>query len=278
MKIYDCFPFFNELDLLEIRLNELYDVVDYFVIIEGECTHQNNSKPLYYEENKERFVKFSDKIIHMVLDKENFNESSSHNEDISYNAFMSALEAIDANDEDIVIIDCADEIPKAEVVMDLANNYKHPVYFEVDNFCYYLNTRFEEGGRYWWTGPLISVGHLKQFNGQVKRCLEWGRNPQNAIPSSQATNIPLPHGWHFTFMGNKKDLYMKAHSYIHTEWNHLTEDDFQAAIDNLEDPFRRTVGSSHKFAEMYSIDKLPLYIQNNLEKFEYLLKKIKVQS
>jgi beta-1,4-mannosyl-glycoprotein beta-1,4-N-acetylglucosaminyltransferase len=48
MKIYDCFPFFNELDILEIRLNELYDVVDYFVLVESRCSFSNNPKLLFY--------------------------------------------------------------------------------------------------------------------------------------------------------------------------------------------------------------------------------------
>lgn len=272
MKIYDCFPFFNELDLLEIRLNELYDTVDYFVIVEGEKTHQNNPKPLYYLENKDRFAKFHDKIVHVVVDAAAFTESSSHNEDISYNAIMHGLEQTNASDDDIVIIDCADEIIKPEVITELANTYTRPVFIEVHNFCYYLNTQFAEGDVCWWAGPLISVEHLKQFNGHVKRCLEWGRSRINPA-SSEVTQIPLPHGWHFTFMGSAKDVRNKATSYIHTEWNHMSEEDFQHSIDNLLDPFQRTVGSSHKFMGLYPIEKLPAYVQNNLDRFEHLIKK-----
>ena len=62
-KIYDCFNFFNELDILELRLNILYDYVDYFVIVESSVTHSGQPKPFYLEENKERFAKFWDKII-----------------------------------------------------------------------------------------------------------------------------------------------------------------------------------------------------------------------
>ena len=63
-KIYDCFNFFNELDILEIRLNVLYEHVDYFVIVESSITHSGEEKPFYFEENKERYSKFLDKIIH----------------------------------------------------------------------------------------------------------------------------------------------------------------------------------------------------------------------
>src|SRR4051812_5983866 len=66
--IYDCFTFFNELDLLEIRLNELDPVVDKFVLVEATKTHQGKEKPLYFTMNKSRYEKFLPKIIHVVVD------------------------------------------------------------------------------------------------------------------------------------------------------------------------------------------------------------------
>ena len=66
MKVFDSFIFFNELDLLELRLNILNDVVDYFVLTESPFTVSGNEKPLYYQENKDRFGKFNDKIIHNI--------------------------------------------------------------------------------------------------------------------------------------------------------------------------------------------------------------------
>ena len=67
--------FYNELDLLEIRLNILDSVVDKFVIVEATETFMGQPKPLYYEENKERFVKWKDKIVHYVVDDYPFDES-----------------------------------------------------------------------------------------------------------------------------------------------------------------------------------------------------------
>lgn len=66
--VYDCFQFFNELDILKIRLNVMNDVVDKFVISEATETFSGLKKPLYYEENKEMFKEFEDKIIHVVVD------------------------------------------------------------------------------------------------------------------------------------------------------------------------------------------------------------------
>ena len=66
--IYDCFTFFNELELLELRLNELAGVVDKFVLVEATQTHTNKPKPLHYHENRARFSAFHDKIIHVIVD------------------------------------------------------------------------------------------------------------------------------------------------------------------------------------------------------------------
>ncbi|GAF78351.1 unnamed protein product, partial [marine sediment metagenome] len=63
MKIYDCFNFFNELDILELRLNILHEHVDYFVAVESSVTHSGQPKPFFLEENMDRFSKFSDKLI-----------------------------------------------------------------------------------------------------------------------------------------------------------------------------------------------------------------------
>ena len=66
-KIYDCFCFFNELELLEVRFNELWDSVDYFVLVESSQTHQGQEKPLIFWENRHRFEKYWDKVIYVDL-------------------------------------------------------------------------------------------------------------------------------------------------------------------------------------------------------------------
>ncbi len=67
-KIYDCFAFFNELDILRIRIEELKDVVDKFILVEATKTHSGNPKPLYYQEFIHEFAEYQDKIIHYVVD------------------------------------------------------------------------------------------------------------------------------------------------------------------------------------------------------------------
>ena len=66
--VYDCFQFFNELDILQMRMNVMNDIVDKFVISESTVTFSGDPKKLYYAENKKRFAQFEDKIIHNVVD------------------------------------------------------------------------------------------------------------------------------------------------------------------------------------------------------------------
>jgi len=68
MKIYDCFTFYNELDLLDLRLAELYNHVDHFVIVEATTTFQNNTNPLFLKDNWSRYSQYHDKIVHVVVD------------------------------------------------------------------------------------------------------------------------------------------------------------------------------------------------------------------
>ena len=67
-RVVDCFIFYNELDMLEYRLSIMYPHVDAFVLVESTRTFIGNLKPLYYQENLERFAKYANKIIHVVVD------------------------------------------------------------------------------------------------------------------------------------------------------------------------------------------------------------------
>jgi beta-1,4-mannosyl-glycoprotein beta-1,4-N-acetylglucosaminyltransferase len=137
--IYDCFTFFNELELLEIRLNTLYDYVDKFVIVEATKSHTNQPKELFFENNKEKFKQFSDKIIHIIVDEfppiiqEWFAQDIYENnekkgnwglENFQRNQIMKGL--IDANDEDVIIITDLDEIPVPERIAEYKEILERP--------------------------------------------------------------------------------------------------------------------------------------------------------
>src|SRR5260221_14787175 len=106
--IYDVFNFFNELELLEIRLNELDDFADRFVLVESTSTFQNNPKELIYEKNKEQFKKWHDRINHVVIEDSPNTDDSWAVETFQFNAASRGMP--DLKPDDIIMWCCADEI------------------------------------------------------------------------------------------------------------------------------------------------------------------------
>lgn len=106
--IYDTFMFFNELELLELRLNELNGVVDKFVLVEATRTFTNKPKPLYYAENKQRFSQFNDKIIHIIVDDSPDSDNPWVLDRYQKNCVGRGLR--NAAPDDIVVFSDADEI------------------------------------------------------------------------------------------------------------------------------------------------------------------------
>jgi len=134
--IYDCFTFFNELDLLELRLHILNDVVDKFVLVEATKTHSNIEKELYYQNNKKRFKKYSDKIIHIVVDKFPEYIDSWTFEKYQRDCIISGLKRCEPND--VIIISDADEIPNPEKIKKYAQTPGIKT-FKQKMFYYFLN-------------------------------------------------------------------------------------------------------------------------------------------
>ena len=66
--IVDAFIFYNELKMLEYRLNILYEKIDYFILVESTKTHKGSPKKLYFNDNKDNFHNYLDKIIHIIVD------------------------------------------------------------------------------------------------------------------------------------------------------------------------------------------------------------------
>ena len=140
-KVYDCFTFFNEMELLEIRLNELYDEVDHFVIVENPLTFSGNEKELYFEKNKERFKKFEDKIIHVVGPKRP-EEGVWAREEAQRNDILLGLK--DAKEDDIIIVSDLDEIVKKEKIKEIKKiiaEKKDPVELRMVLYRYFLNRK-----------------------------------------------------------------------------------------------------------------------------------------
>ena len=172
MKIYDCFTFYNELDLLDVRLAELYNHVDYFVIVEANTTFTNRSKPFYFNENKERYSKYFDKIIHVKVEDMPNNVDPWANEEFQRNQIMRGL--TDATETDIIMVSDVDEIPRASAVDYVRTSDQVIFAFRVPIYNFKFNYMKLNPDRYniW----IMATRHnaLLQLSPNILRTLRFG--------------------------------------------------------------------------------------------------------
>lgn len=215
MKIYDCFTFYNELDLLDIRFAELYDHVDFFVLVEATTTFQNNSKPLFFEENKSRYEKYLNKVIHVIATLPQ-DHNPWINETAQRNAIMQAL--TEAEPDDLILISDVDEIIRASVIDYIKQD-------PVDYYLFrmpYFNLKFnyllvDEPESYfiWATGCrrklLVSPEDLRSLR---KQSMDFGYNKR-----TEQFEVIEHSGWHFTYLGSKDFIKNKIANFSHMELN-----------------------------------------------------------
>src|SRR4051812_8686559 len=183
--VYDIFPFFNELDVLDIRLHELDGVVDRFVLAEADKTHQNHPKPFYFEQNKQRFEKFADKIIHVKVTDMPDGPDAWVRENHQRNALRRGLAECKA--DDVIILSDADEIPRAAQVAELRDAPGIKV-FAQKFYYYYLNCL--DVTETWLGSRMLFFRDLGEP--QSKRLA-----PGTVVNDG---------GWHFSFLGGTEQV------------------------------------------------------------------------
>lgn len=266
MKIYDCFTFFNELDLLEVRLNELNNYVDYFVLVEAEESFTGNQKPLHFENNKERFKEFLDKIIHVKVEKRP-GLGDWPRQHFQRNCITRGLK--DADPEDIIIISDIDEIPRGSVIPGNLPVGDEIVAFMVRYYGYFLNRRiFRTNPKYpgldrdFMSGPrLVRKSSLKE--------------PEKirSFPGNRCKKVEDA-GWHFSWMGNMEVIELKAASVSGPTDVKDPNKDGQAWLNKIE-RFRKGEGLFGVIPwNGFTVKKVPIdhtfpeYIVDNTSKFQ----------
>jgi len=177
-KIIDSILFFNELDLLELRLEELYDHVDIFLIVESDKTFTGKPKPLFYKNNSNRFSKWSDKIHHYVVDDMPISVSDTeltnftiiesqktiefYREAHQRNSIGRALKELNITFDDIVIVSDVDEFPNTNIFKNLNANLPYgPVVFKQKWLVW--NIRLEKM-HYWMGSTAFYYSHFLSNN------------------------------------------------------------------------------------------------------------------
>ena len=249
--IYDCFSFFNELDLLELRLKTLSGVVDRFVISESRYSHSGKKKCLLFKENQSRFTPFLDKIIYIVSpDPEDPDRAASdvayrwELENIQRNATIQHIRNI-ITDADILIVSDLDEIPSPAAIRLAIKKHK-PVRLLQKLYYYYLNYRCCTTP-YWQRGTVVlPVGCFKDE--QTYTNIEHGIAlvpSVNIGPTATKVrflqNIPkIKHGgWHFSYMGGVQYILTKLRSIADGLHDKTDESYVRHCIETGNDPYDR---------------------------------------
>ncbi len=222
-RIYDCFCYFNEDMILELRLETLWDHVDYFVICEAAYTQSGKPKPMNF--SMERFARFRGKIRYLWLDQ--FPPGPVDfwkNENYQRNHLVNGLE--DARPEDLIMISDLDEIPRPETI----ENYD-PQYLRGDfkqRYCsYYLNNMSvgDSEADYWYGSKITTYHYFKSFFRSIASSVRIYKS-SGLLRSIKRTwfrkfnvQVIADGGWHFTWMLKTEGIINKLESIAHQEYN-----------------------------------------------------------
>tara|TARA_B100001750_G_scaffold49083_1_gene37133 strand:+ start:501 stop:1397 length:897 start_codon:yes stop_codon:yes gene_type:complete len=292
MKIFDCFMYFDEDLVLELRLNYLSKFVDQFVIVESKFNHKGEERKLKF--NLKNFRKFEEKIIYINLDQnpkgiEKVNESDteiekSHKyifnsikrENYQRNQILNGIN--NADEEDWILISDVDEIPNLKNV-DLKKIKNKFIFFKQDMMYYKFNLKYEN---FIWTGSrackkkdLISPQWLRNI--KTKKYPWWRLD--SYFSKLKYTDIKFIEkgGWHFSYIKTPDLIEKKLKSYLHHreyDLNPVGIDGIKKMIENKKAIYNlkqdqrslNKIGSGEKLSKI-DLTNLPEYISSNKERF-----------
>ncbi len=291
MNIYDCFMYFDEDLLLDLRLNSLDKFVKKFVITEATYTHNGNKKKLNFDINK--FKKFKDKIIYLIVDEHPKNIINlSENDTKAQRGEKLILNGMardyfqrenlsrgikESDDNDLILISDLDEIPNLSEI-DQSKVRDNIVIFEQKMFYYKLNLFYED---YTWLGTkavkkknFISPQWLRNIKG--KKYSKWRIDVLFSKLKYSNLYFVKNGGWHFTCLRTAEELEKKllnfAHHYEYEE-SGLNIEDLKKLIDEKRVMYDHNIDqrgykwSGKSILKNFEIKYLPEYIKENLNKY-----------
>jgi len=266
MKTYDCFMFFNELDLLEIRLQEMWDVTDTFVIAEANMGHSGKPKDYILLDNWERFKPYADKINRIQVD--NFPETATTGMDRDrFQRGSLARGLTEIQPKDLIVISDLDEVPRAELIAMIKEDEESwdRYILSIPMFQYKLNyMKYFEVGK----NPNIMVVRGRAYeNPQQEReyTFPWTPKPDNLVMVDHG-------GWHWSYFGDDQHAITKIQNFAHTE----TDTPDMIARHNIEWMIQNKYGhhgvNYHERFDIVRVDDyFPKCITENLDKWQHMI-------
>lgn len=261
--IIDCFTYFNEKELLELRINLLYEHVDRFIISEGDHTHAGNPKEFTLLETLHKLDLpdgWASKIFYVPVSLPNYFEEP--------NAWVRERMQRDAaihyiSDNDIAIISDCDEIINPDFIKyycDIASrNPNNILRIPMAFLCSKANLRVYDiyDNPMDWKAPFVVLPeHFKKYTlSQIRESYALGKNNLEFKDIFAVDDgIIKDAGWHFTWMGNKDRAEIKLKSFAH--WDEVKLKDNYIAQENMPDLLDR---QDHILKD-YPISNLPRQI------------------
>ena len=292
MKIFDCFMYFDEEIVLDVRLNTLSKYIDYFVIVESKFTHKGDRRELKF--NIKKFEKFKDKIIYLVHDQQPHNVeivntddnegeksrkyilNAAYRENDQRNYIDRGL--INADKNDIILISDVDEIPNLSEINFNKMNEKM-IFFKQDMFFYKFNLRVPN---LIWTGTkackknnLISPQWLRSVKNhkysKIRIDTFFSKKKYNSVRFIDNG------GWHFSNIKTAKEIEHKLRSFLHHrefDVDPLSIKQIDKLIKNKQAIHDLTVDKTvnqtgnGSILEKFELTKLPAYIQKNINNYK----------
>jgi len=259
--IYDCFSYLDEDLLLNLRLNILDKYVDYFVIIEGNKTWQNNPKELKFDINK--YEKFKHKIIYIKVTDLPDGEDPYLRENYQRNSILKGL--INSKEDDLIIISDLDEIPEPNSLKYFKKEMRYAS-FKQRHFYYKFNLQ-SKINPYWLGSRICIKKYLK--SPQWLRDLKFKKRPFWRFDKLRLNNIIDNGGWHFCNLKNPESLLYKYQNLCETddpihfkekiEEKYLKLDEIKERIDKGKD----IIGRNDQFLKVELDNSFPEFLLNN---------------
>ncbi|MDR0221085.1 MAG: glycosyl transferase GT17 family protein [Lachnospiraceae bacterium] len=276
--VYDVFPFFNELDILKLRLGVMDPYVDRFVIEEAAHTFSGLEKELVFDKNREMFAEYLPKIDYIVV-SDSPPEMNPHQRDYyQKNHLLNGLK--EAGEDDVIIFSDVDEIPNPLVLEKIIAAFDPAKIYHLAQrmFHGYLNREEVSAQIFSITREFEGIERLKWLGTKVfaKRSI-----PEAGIVYIREADVSSPlcvrvdeGGWHFSYMGGhgEKDVAKRVSDKIisaaHQEYN---DPDTLAEISDKVILGRDFLGSTAQFARVEIDESFPLYLRENLTEYEHLI-------
>lgn len=288
-KIYDCFLFFNEFDLLKIRLEYLYEHVESFVITESDRTFSGYRKPLFFNERRSEFSRWQKKILYLPFSTPRFGSAVmkflrtrkkksnwfvEHAQRDSLSKIVSQLDR-----DDFFFLTDIDEIWNPETVLRFLqhNPEIQSARLEMDFFYFYLNCKGIGAGNSKWSLPFFATkNELEKWGSEFRNFSFFSKSLKLSKARSKLI-LPLIRdaGWHFSYLGGERTIAEKLNSFSHQELNvdrFTNLENIQARISRGEDLF----GRSEYLWKFTDLTIFPEEFLKVILPYENLIKRLKI--